>query len=234
MIGSSAPRARLAVALAAFVAVVMLSPTADAATPPARKFTKPIEALSKQYSEEGCSSPKTGTKALAALIEQTYPKHVVYMTRSCSAAGVSGHESGRAIDFMVNSNRSDVQSFINWLLATDSSGNKYAMARRLGVQYLIYNKRIWRPYRGGVWGAYTGSNPHTDHLHISLNPDGANKKTSFWSGTITSSSSSKPASSAKPAASPKPTAPVKAVAPVTTVKLAVPLLQVYSGSSGTP
>jgi hypothetical protein len=53
------------------------------------------------------------------------------------------------------------------------------MARRLGVMYIIFNRKIWRSYDPG-WGSYSGTNPHTDHIHISLSYDGSTGRTSFW------------------------------------------------------
>ena len=48
------------------------------------------------------------------------------------------------------------------------------------VSYLIFNKKIWsRQYAKRGNRPYTGSNPHTKHLHISINPDMAND-TSPW------------------------------------------------------
>jgi hypothetical protein len=48
------------------------------------------------------------------------------------------------------------------------------------VSYLIFNKKIWsRKYAKRGNRVYTGSNGHTKHLHISINPDMAND-TSPW------------------------------------------------------
>ena len=48
------------------------------------------------------------------------------------------------------------------------------------VAYLIFNKKIWsRKLAKSGNRAYTGSNPHTKHLHISINPDTAGD-TSPW------------------------------------------------------
>jgi hypothetical protein len=48
------------------------------------------------------------------------------------------------------------------------------------VSYLIFNKKIWsRKYAKSGNRVYTGSNGHTKHLHISINPDMAND-TSPW------------------------------------------------------
>jgi len=48
------------------------------------------------------------------------------------------------------------------------------------VSYLIFNKKIWsRKHAKSGNRVYTGSNGHTKHLHISINPDMAND-TSPW------------------------------------------------------
>lgn len=45
------------------------------------------------------------------------------------------------------------------------------------VDYLIFNKRIWSKARGER--AYTGTNPHTKHIHCSIKESEA-KNTSSW------------------------------------------------------
>jgi hypothetical protein len=48
------------------------------------------------------------------------------------------------------------------------------------VSYLIFNKKIWsRQYAKSGNRPYSGSNPHTSHLHVSIKPDMAND-TSPW------------------------------------------------------
>jgi hypothetical protein len=48
------------------------------------------------------------------------------------------------------------------------------------VAYLIFNKKIWsRQRRKEGNRKYSGSNPHTKHLHVSINDDSAND-TSPW------------------------------------------------------
>jgi hypothetical protein len=36
------------------------------------------------------------------------------------------------------------------------------------VKYLIWNRQIWNPAKGLSWRPYSGKNPHTKHLHISV------------------------------------------------------------------
>lgn len=107
------------------------------------------------------------------------------ITRACYIGGRSEHKEGRAWDWAVSAaNPNDVakvnQAFA-WLFATDTYGNKDAMIRRLGIMYIIWNHHIWYAYHpSDGWQAYTGPNPHTDHVHFSFSWDGANKTTSFW------------------------------------------------------
>jgi hypothetical protein len=81
------------------------------------------------------------------------------------------------------------KAFIGWLLATDRSGHTFAMARRLGVMYLIYNNRMWGSW-SGRWEPYNNcahqpqagydTACHRNHVHISLSWNGATGRTSFW------------------------------------------------------
>jgi hypothetical protein len=48
------------------------------------------------------------------------------------------------------------------------------------VKYLIFNKKIWSKDKARLGNRpYTGSNPHTKHLHISIN-DAMGEDTSPW------------------------------------------------------
>ena len=82
-------------------------------------------------------------------------------------------------------------------LAEDRRGNDNALARRMGVQGLIYNCKAWWGGDGGL-GEYSycykrngdkkknldPTAAHVDHIHIELNDPGARKKTSFWRSGI--------------------------------------------------
>lgn len=43
------------------------------------------------------------------------------------------------------------------------------------VKYIIFNKQIWNPKDG--WKAYSGKNPHKDHIHVSYKDDGVTATT---------------------------------------------------------
>ncbi|MCB9640403.1 MAG: hypothetical protein H6727_16015 [Myxococcales bacterium] len=151
-------------------------------------FTRGVDGYASYVGQTTCNpSAKPGATALKDLLLATYPCTAsLGIVRACNVGGTSEHKEGRAFDWGVSAftQKSVAESMIQWLLATDAQGKKHAMARRLGIMYMIWNKKIWRAYRSpDSWSTYTGSNPHTDHVHISFSWDGANKKTSFWTGS---------------------------------------------------
>lgn len=179
---------RLVLLVPAVIAVSMAVLVQDAT--PVAAAGSAIEPLSSFESEAGCNPTlRPGTKALGELMNSSYPGHTIYYypggPGKCEGHN-SSHNLGRAIDFMTEgaSQEADAQKFITWLLATDADGNTFANARRLGVMYLIHNHKIWKADDGGKWSDYNGSDPHTNHIHISLNNEGANKQTSYWTGAV--------------------------------------------------
>lgn len=52
------------------------------------------------------------------------------------------------------------------------------------VKYVIYNRRIWsRTYDSSGWRSYTGSNPHTTHMHVSVGRGGDGRSTGPYDHT---------------------------------------------------
>ncbi|TWP54008.1 hypothetical protein FKR81_00065 [Lentzea tibetensis] len=99
----------------------------------------------------------------------------------------TGHEhgEGRAWDWRMSAaNPGDakkVQDVLDWLLATDLDGTPHAMARRLGIGNIIWNRRsisLWS-HENKVWGPYDGE-PHTDHVHFAFSWPGARRETSWF------------------------------------------------------
>jgi len=179
------------------VAVVVLLPTAAHAAVPTAPVRLPagIEGFATYQKQTVCSpTAKPGTVKLKNLLLRTYPSsRSLGISRSCSAGGTSEHKEGRAFDWGVRvtstTERAAASSFLTWLMKTDAKGNKAANARRLGVMYVIWNKRIWGAYAANSgWRTYNGSNPHTDHVHISLSRAGGAGTTSFWTGKVNNTS----------------------------------------------
>jgi hypothetical protein len=172
--------------------LVALPSVAQAITPaPPRSYTSGIENLSGYVPQSTCQpTAKPGVVAWRDQLLRTYPfSRSLGITRACNVGGTSEHKEGRALDWgvrvTVTQEAAAANTVIAWLLATDRYGNKYAMARRLGIMYIIWNHRIWGAYNASQgWRAYTGSNPHTDHVHFSFAWAGANKQTSYWTGKV--------------------------------------------------
>ena len=144
-------------------------------------------------------TPKPGAQRLSDIIKQTYgADQTVWIPRACGVGAQSEHKEGRALDWMTSvrkaQQRSNAETFLNWLLGPDEAGQLYGHATRLGIMYVMWNDRIWRAYdKGKGWteakGCFsqksTGSDTvcHRDHIHISLTWDGATGTTSFWDGS---------------------------------------------------
>lgn len=164
-----------------------LLPAAFARTPPTPDFGPKIEDYASYDGQTQCiGSEQPGVAAFKNLLLGAYPAaRNLGIIRACGIGGQSEHKEGRAWDFGVYANRPNeaaiAQEVINWLLATDRHGNRHALARRLGIMYMIWNRKIWKSYSNpGTWHNYTGANPHTDHIHFSFSWPGARKQTTFW------------------------------------------------------
>ena len=87
------------------------------------------------------------------------------------------------------------EKLIRLLLAPDAAGNPQALARRMGVEELIWDCGYWgagmtefTPYRAcyGKRGKLKRKHvdktvAHRDHVHIGMTKRGAAARTSFWS-----------------------------------------------------
>jgi peptidoglycan hydrolase-like protein with peptidoglycan-binding domain len=138
------------------------------------------------FEQVSCSPvPMRGVRRLRDLALATYRAGSDGgVARSCVVGGDSEHKEGRAWDWMLNVHndreRRVAGNFLSWLTRDDG-----VKARRLGVMYVIYNRRMWRAYDvESGWTAYSGSSPHTDHIHLSFTWAGARGRTSFWTGRV--------------------------------------------------
>jgi hypothetical protein len=108
------------------------------------------------------------------------------------------HSDGRAIDWHPSSMQAGHQ-LVQLLLAPDKDGNAAALARRMGIQGLIFDCQSWFGGWDGKLGNYSycfGKNAkrkknldptqaHMNHVHIELNKLGAMEKTTFWDKSVT-------------------------------------------------
>jgi hypothetical protein len=161
-----------------------LAPAAQAAipSPPVKGLPTALDARPPYEPQVSCDPrAKPGVVAFAALMAVRYRTGAQGTFRQCQGT-TSEHYENRALDWMLNVNNPTQKAIANSVTAWLSANNG-AMARRLGINYMIWNRRIWgvyAPSRG--WAAYTGAVPHTDHIHFSFSWDGAMKRTSWWTG----------------------------------------------------
>ena len=111
-------------------------------------------------------------------------------------SGYSLHAEGRALDWRLSvhsdADRREATRLMKLLLATDRAGNRHALARRMGIQEIIWNcEAWWSGSRGTVrYSACFDSSgrpkrvddtaAHRDHMHIGLSRAGAAKRTTWW------------------------------------------------------
>jgi hypothetical protein len=168
--------------------------TSAAATPLAAELpppgTGPLDDLAPYQPQTTCTPwAKAGVVGFRNIVLASFPRTGSSgISRACSIGGPSEHKEGRAWDWTVSVasayDRAAARKVFTWLLRADAKGRRYAMARRLGVMYIIHNRRIWGSYRAAEgWRPYVGTNPHTDHVHISFSWAGARKQTSYWDGS---------------------------------------------------
>ena len=107
------------------------------------------------------------------------------------------HAENRAIDWHLDvansADRRAAKRLIALLLAPDAAGNPQALARRMGVEELIWDCGYWgagmsdfQPYsvcyskRGKLRKHVDKTVAHRDHVHIGMSKAGAKARTSFW------------------------------------------------------
>ena len=88
-----------------------------------------------------------------------------------------------------------VKQFLKDVFATDEEGNTHALARRMGIMYVIWNDHMYSAWDRFTKDDYLSSScqskakcsktlRHRDHVHISLSVPGAKGKTSWYDGRL--------------------------------------------------
>jgi hypothetical protein len=190
----------LVVAAALAVPAVASALPALKANPANKLLSRGIDPI--QYDRATrCNGGKVpaGTKAMVAWLQRN-AAGVNWGEYRCEMWGkkeASIHSAGRAIDWHPTTMR-DGQALVDLLLATDKDGNVAALARRMGVQGIIFDCQSWFGSGDGQLGDYSycytkrgkrkknldQTQAHMDHVHIELNLRGAAKKTTFWNKDV--------------------------------------------------
>src|SRR5512139_2846916 len=204
----------------ALVVTVILAFTLTGLDPASPVGAMPIEGYPTYQPQSKCSPrPKPGTVMLEEHLLKKYKgSGSSGISRSCSASGVSEHKEGRAFDWRLDAtskrDRCYARDFLSRILATDKAGNERALARRMGIMYVIWNDHIWsasKSYRKRDYlhpackkvSTCSTTLRHRDHMHISLTWAGARAKTSWYIRRL----APKPTPAPAPAPAPTPDKP---------------------------
>jgi len=121
------------------------------------------------------------------------------INRPCTGSGSSEHKDGRAIDWTLDAenaaDRKLARTFLADAFAADADGNAAALARRMGIMYLIWNDHMYAAWNQFQPEGYLSSScrskrrcsktlRHRDHMHLSLSKAGAKGLTSFYAAPV--------------------------------------------------
>jgi hypothetical protein len=197
--------------LLAALALALLAPSAHAYP----KLPEPLPAVAHNPADRLLDVPiedsvydpathcsKRSRPGIVALTEwlQTSVPGAFWGSYRCEKWGkhsASLHAENRAIDWQLDASQPAGQraadELFRLLLAPDKLGNPQALARRMGVQELIWDCGYWgagmpnfAPYsacytkRGKRRRFVDRTTAHRDHLHLGMSKAGAAARTSFW------------------------------------------------------
>ena len=203
MVRSTLLALAIALAVAAPASAIVelpLIPRSVAGNPADRMLALPIEDSVYDPATRCTPKAKPGVVALQRWLE-TNARGVFWGSYRCEKWGkrqASLHAENRAIDWHLDASvRADARAaeqLIRLLLAPDAAGNPQALARRMGVEELIWDCGYW----GAGMTEFSPYSPcfdkrdrrrkkvdptvaHRDHVHIGMTKAGAAARTSFWS-----------------------------------------------------
>lgn len=167
-------------------------------------FVTPVENYARYEQPEKCvRKPKSGIRLLAQHLEARGGGNGG-ISRVCPEKSTSDHHEARAFDWTLDASRKAdrilAKAFLQEVLAADAEGNDHALARRMGIVYIIWNDKQWSSYRGFEKTDYVHSAcvkktrkktmkhlkkcsvtlRHRDHMHISLSRKAARGTLSWY------------------------------------------------------
>ncbi len=149
-------------------------------------------------SSNTCSGEEQpGTRNLLRFLNYHWPRGEDWGIYNCRPPSL--HAQGRAVDFHLDiadaGDKAAGDQISLFFRRSDSGGAKWAMARRFGIQEIIWNCRIWTAARAADgWRLYSRCDPnsssyttnrtlqHKDHIHVGQNWGGARQAKTAWTG----------------------------------------------------
>lgn len=160
---------------------------------------QPIEDYAVYEPPTRCSPrDRAGTRAVARWTVRRFGGTLGGISRPCDG-GVSEHHEGRAFDWSLDvrrpADRRRARRLLEALFAPDAAGNPAALARRMGVMYVIWDDTTWSSWRRFAPAPYLSAScpsrrecsrtlRHRDHLHLSLTRAGARGRLSWYVGRV--------------------------------------------------
>lgn len=158
-------------------------------------YVMPLEPYAGYQPQTKCQpTPKPGVLMLADWLVARGGGYGP-ISRACSRSSRSEHQESRAFDWLLDaSDPADealAVALLDEILAPDDTGQPHALARRMGIMYVIWNDTMYASYDGFAPKRYLSSScrtkrtcsptlRHRDHLHVSLTRKGARGKTSWY------------------------------------------------------
>jgi hypothetical protein len=158
-------------------------------------YLMPVEPYAGYQPQKTCRrTPKAGVLLLADWLTARGGGYGP-ISRSCAGRSTSEHKESRAFDWLLDAtsdtDKALAAALMDELFAPDDTGEPHALARRMGVMYVIWNDRMYAAYDGFVAKRYLSSScrnrrtcsptlRHRDHMHISLTRQGAKGLTSWY------------------------------------------------------
>ncbi len=158
-------------------------------------YLMPLEPYAGYQPQTTCKQkPKPGVLMLADWLVARGGGYGA-ITRSCAGSSTSEHKESRAFDWLLDATSETDQALaaalLDELFAPDDTGEPSALARRMGVMYVIWDDHMYASYDAFVAKRYLSSScrnrrtcsptlRHRDHLHISLTRQGAKGLTSWY------------------------------------------------------
>jgi hypothetical protein len=170
-----------------------------AGNPADRLASLPPDPETYDHAERCHKRSKPGVVRFTAWLQRN-AEGVFWGSYRCEKWGkrsASLHAENRAVDWHLDAgdrgDRLAARKLIRLLLAPDKLGTPRALARRMGVEEIIWDCSYWaagmeqfRPYapcvnkHGQVRKHVNVTIAHRDHIHFGLSKAGARAKTTFW------------------------------------------------------
>lgn len=199
---------RVAVAMAIALLLFLTAPVAASAdhitpgyqpaevsgkTVPPRWGTPGPDRLGGSSADHCSGKEQAGTRNLLRYLEYWWPRGESWGIYNCRLPSL--HSEGRAVDFHLDvrstRDRNAGYAISRFFRSKDSGGARWAMARRFGIQEIIFDCKIWTSARAREgWRRYSVCDQagasrtaeHKDHIHIGQNWRGATRRTTAWTG----------------------------------------------------